>query len=491
MNARHFKCLVVLLVIVALIGCSSSDNGPLEPVGKIQNVSAYSKVFDAYHQLAAVVVEYSEEVVAPDKKGYTVVDYITPSLRDDFMRWPISSEAPVAAVYTNSQPAMRADRISVKGKYVVIELAPTTLSLPANAAGVNMLEHSAAMATMRTTAAIDQCDYLRKDWSKLVITQNVDVKNASGYIVAEAETIPALTYDKITHLEIDRFSQKVFINPQGQDIHYSLYLPPTYDKAKSYPLFYYITGNGGRLNYLQTDADGNFVSLGGPLTRDRFGIAATQLPEDAIVVLPQLWRNAPATWNNDTTADAISLLEYLLGKYSINKKRVYAAGSSFGTMCLSNVLAKRPDLISAYIQCNGTWTGSPSAFSAENSKILTGKDIAYLNALPRVTKDAAWMDKARTVMAGVVTNRVPIWVSQGVNDQTIAVTSGGVSTYEGLRALYKEQGMADADIDKLVKIHLYEDPTYLAMGVSERHANVPVAIKTNPDLFTWALAIGK
>ena len=132
-------------------------------------------------------------------------------------------------------------------------------------------------------------------------------------------------------------SKRYLLTPRGQDIHYSLYLPPNYDKAKSYPLFYYITGNGGRLNYLQTDAEGNFVSLGGPLTRDRFGIAATQLPEDAIVVLPQLWRNTPATWNNSTTNDAIALLEYLLGKYSINKKRVYAAGSSFGTMCLSSV----------------------------------------------------------------------------------------------------------------------------------------------------------
>ncbi len=494
MNVRHLTWLAVLTAAVVLIGCGSDggSQGPVEPVGKIQNVSAYSKVFDAYHQLAAVVVEYSEEVVAPDKQGYTVVDYITPNLRDDFMRWPISSEAPVAAVYTNSQPAMRADKTSVKGKYVVIELSPTTLSLPANAAGVNMLQHSAAMATMRTTAATDQCDYLRKDWSKLIITQNVAIKNPSGFVVSAANaTVPALTYENITHLEIDRFKQAVFINSQGQDVHYSIYLPPNYDKAKSYPMFYYITGNGGRLNYLQTDADGNFVSLGGPLTRDRFGIAATQLPEEAIVVLPQLWRNTPATWNNSTTNDAIALLEYLLGKYSINNKRVYAVGSSFGTMCLSSVLATRSDLISAYIECNGSWSGAPSAFSSENNGRLTGKDIAYLNALPRVTKDAAWMDKARAVMGGVVANRVPVWISHGVNDQTIAVTSGAVTAYEGLKALYKEQGMADADIDKLLKIQLFEDATYLGMGISERHANVPVAIKKTPELFTWALAIGK
>ena len=69
------------------------------------------------------------------------------------MRWPVSSEAPVAAVYTNDRPGCITDKTSVKGKYVVIELAPAALSLPANAAGVNMLAHSAAMATMRTTAA--------------------------------------------------------------------------------------------------------------------------------------------------------------------------------------------------------------------------------------------------------------------------------------------------------------------------------------------------
>jgi predicted peptidase len=475
-----------------LIGCSSSGTDPRpQPTGKIEGVTANSQVFDAYHQLAAIVVAYSEDVVAPSKEGYSVEDFITPTLRDDFMRWPVSSPAPVAAVYTNSQAAMRANKTSVKGRFVVIELAPTTLSLPENADGVNMLEHSGAMATMRTSAATDQCDYVRKNWADLAVTQNVDVKNAGGEVVVKAGPIPTLEYGDITHLEIGRFSQQVFMNSQGQGIHYSLYLPPNYDSAKSYPMFYYITGNGGRLNYLQVDADGNFISLGGPLTRDRFGIAATQLSEEAIVVLPQLWRNTPASWNNNTTNDAIALLEYLLGKYSINPKRVYAAGSSFGTMCLSQVLAQRPDLISAYMEFNGQWTGAPSAFSAADSTKLTGKDIAYLNALPRVAKDAAWLAQARTVMGGVVANKIPVWVSHGVNDQTIPVTRGGVTAYEGLKALYQEDGVAAADIDKLVQIHLFEDPAYLSMGVSERHANVPAALKRTPELFTWALEIGK
>jgi predicted peptidase len=122
---------------------------------------------------------------------------------------------------------------------------------------------------------------------------------------------------------------------------------------------------------------------------------------------------------------------------------------------------------------------------------LTGKDIAYLNALPRVAKDAAWLAQARTVMGGVVANKIPVWVSHGVNDQTIPVTRGGVTAYEGLKALYQEDGVAAADIDKLVQIHLFEDPAYLSMGVSERHANVPAALKRTPELFTWALEIGK
>jgi len=49
-------------------------------------MSAYTIVFNGYHQPAVLVVEYSENVVAPDVAGYTVVDYITPHLRDDFMR---------------------------------------------------------------------------------------------------------------------------------------------------------------------------------------------------------------------------------------------------------------------------------------------------------------------------------------------------------------------------------------------------------------------
>lgn len=490
-NSRR-RALIALssapLVLSACGGGSDDD----EPSGEIRNVTATTKVFDAYHQLAAVIVEYNEDVVAPDKTAYSVVDSITPSLRDDFMRWPVSSEHPVTAVYTNSQPATRADKSSVAGRYVVIELKPTSSSLPANSSGVNMLEHSASMATMRTTASTDLCDYWRTDWSKLVITQRAAVKRASGTVVVpEGTTVPTLKFENIADAEVKRFTQKVFLNAQGHSVHYSLYLPPNYSSSRSYPLFFYVTGNGGRLNYLQTDANGNFYNLGGALTRDRFGIAATQLPEDAIVVVPQLWRNAPASWSNNNATDAIALIENLLGRYSINRARVYAAGSSIGTFILSEVLATRSDLISAYLMFNGRFTGSSSAFATADSAILTNKDIAYINALPRVPKDTAWLAANAAVMSGIVAKRLPVRIYHGVNDQTISSTGGGVTTYEALVALYKAQGLGDTEIANLVKLTLIEDPAFLSMGVSERHASVPVSIKTYPELFTWALAIGK
>lgn len=488
----------MLIAIFIGYGGDAIARGHGKPVGVV-DISAYSKVGDVYHQLAAVVVEYSENVLAPDETGYTVFDYITPNLRDAWMRWPMGSEAPVTAVYTNNRPQMRADKTSVKGRYVVIELEPTTYCLPENAEGVNMLNHSAAMATIRTTDPNDQCDYRRRDWSDLVIIQNFGVENSRGRIVAQPQILPSLTYDKITHLEIDRFQHAVFVNSQGVDVNYFIYLPRKYNicgkwhrcgkfhKGNSkYPLFYYITGNGGRLNYLQTDAEGNLVNLGGPLTRDPFGIRATELPEDAIVVLPQLWRNAPASWNNVPVQDAIELLEYLLDEYSVDRQRVYAAGSSFGTSTLSSVMASRADLISGYVQFNGGWTGQPSAFYPEDSGALIGKDIAYIDGLPRVPKDAAWLDQARAAMGDAVARRIPVWISHAVND----TGTRAVSTYEALRALYQEEGMADADIDKLVKLVLFEDPEILSMGISERHNNVPVGIKRTPELFDWLLNIG-
>ena len=495
MNLRSIRLFVIALMLAAVslggaanLGAATAQ-APARSTG-ITEVSAYSKVFDAYHQLSAIVIEHSENVVAPDADGYSVVDFITPKLREDFQRWPVSSEAPVAAVYTNNRPTMRADQSSRNGRYVIIELEPTTRSLPANAAGVNMLNHSAALATIRTTNPIEVGDYWRTDWSDLVITQHVDVRNARGQVVAAADEVPSLTSDKVTALEIDCFKPAVFVNSQGTGLNYSIYIPQSYNKGHKFPLFYYVTGNGGRLNYQQRDAEGNFTNLGGALTRDPMPIALTEAPEDAIVVVPQLWRNAPAAWNNDPYQDAAELLEFIRNKYSIDKKRSYAIGSSFGTFALSDVLAKRPDLISAYVQFNGLWTGAPSAFSPANSGRLTGKDIAYLDALPRVEKTAAWMNQARSVMAGVVEHRIPVRVSSGVNDQSIA-SPVSISTYEGLTALYREAGLPQAEIDKLVTNFLYEDPVYLAMGVSERHANVPVALKYNPELIDWLLSIGK
>jgi predicted peptidase len=496
MNRRPLRVLIVTMLVaaVSLGGAASAyeatAKAPARPTTGITEVSAYSKVFDAYHQLAAVVIEHSENVVAPDTDGYSVADFITPRLREDFQRWPVSSEAPVAAVYTNNRPAMRADKTSRNGRYVVIELKPTTHSLPANEAGVNMLNHSAAMATIRTTNPIEVGDYWRTDWSDLVITQHVDVRNPRGQVVAGAGEVPSLTSDKVTALEIDRFKPAVFVNSQGIGVHYSIYVPQSYNRGHKFPLFYYVTGNGGRLNYNQRDAQGNFTNLGGALTRDPMSIALTEAGEDAIVVVPQLWRNAPAAWNNDPAQDAAELLEHIRNTYSVDKQRSYALGSSFGTFALSEVLAERPDLISAYVQFNGLWTGAPSAFSPADSRVLTGKDIAYLDALPRVAKTDAWLDQARSVMAGVVDRRIPVRISSGVNDQTIP-SPVSISTDEGLKALYREAGLPDAEIDELVTNDLYEDPEYLAMGVSERHANVPVALKYNRELLPWLLSIGK
>jgi hypothetical protein len=57
--------------------------------------------------------------------------------------------------------------------------------------------------------------------------------------------------------------------------------------------------------------------------------------------------------------------------------------------------------------------------------------------------------------------------------------------------LYEAHGLGNAEISSLVSLTLIEDPAILSMGVSERHASAPVSIKTYPDLFTWALSIGR
>ena len=122
--------------------------------------------------------------------------------------------------------------------------------------------------------------------------------------------------------------------PEG-DIHYHIYIPDSYDGSEAYALFLTLPGYEGLY----------FQGVGENLYSERFAFEALNYNDRMIVAAPQL-----GDWGDTSAEQAIALTEYLLGRYNIDRERVYAEGYSGGGETMSRVMGMRPELFTAYLQ---------------------------------------------------------------------------------------------------------------------------------------------
>ena len=71
-----------------------------------------------------------------------------------------------------------------------------------------------------------------------------------------------------------------------------------------------------------------------------------------IIVAPQL-----EDWGETSANQTVALVEYFLVEYNIDRSKVYGNGFSGGGVTMSQVVGKRPDLFTAYLQINSQWDG--------------------------------------------------------------------------------------------------------------------------------------
>ena len=126
------------------------------------------------------------------------------------------------------------------------------------------------------------------------------------------------------------------------DIHYNLYVPDSYDASRPYALFFTLPGYEGLY----------FQGVGENLYSENFGFEAQNYIQDMIIVAPQL-----SDWGETSANQTIALAEYFMENYNIDTSRVFAEGYSGGGETMSQVMGKRPDLFTAYLQCSSQWDG--------------------------------------------------------------------------------------------------------------------------------------
>ena len=460
-------------------------------IAEVNKVTGMATLPTHYHQVTALFIEYSENVVAPSPETYVVIDCGLNNMLSEYEALPYVA-AEVEAVYTNSEPAVREDKTSVEGRYVVVELGHADGVYFDEKLGGYRPRHIAGLATRRQVGQTSE--EFRTDWSLYFVIQNQDVVNAAGEVVQGKGVLPAMGADAVATPEIEMFEQKTLRSQNGlYDIHYNIALPDGYTADREYPIVFCQPGNGGLIEYTQQDENGNFLNVGADLTRSGVPTAFVRQDEDLIVVSVQHWKSAPEEWQTDEVNDYIYLIEYILENYSVDRSRVYAVGDSKGTMIISQAITRRPDLFTAYAQCNGSYMTDPDTrftlFKDEVMAPLHGKTAEDVWEICGDAENRLSDEEIETLaepLNAIIENEIPLYVYDGINSNTASCLNS-TSVYIYLTEQYEAKGYSEEEIAALAQIYLIEDEELHEHSAVDGHGSVYVSVY-HPEWFSWLLS---
>ena len=222
------------------------------------------------------------------------------------------------------------------------------------------------------------------------------------YVTEGTEEYRGFTLDNVLHSET-----------QG-DIHFNLYVPDSYDGEEPCTVFFTLPGYEGLY----------FQGVGENLYSENFGFEAQAYDPDMIIVAPQL-----SDWGETSADQTIALVEYFLENYNIDPDRVYGEGYSGGGETMSQVMGKRPDLFTAYLQCSSQWDGDYEP---------------------------------------VVENRTPVYFVIGESDEYYG-SQPTQDAYDNLYELYRQEGLSDEEISQILVLDIKDADYFESQGVTVQH----------------------
>ena len=310
----------------------------------IRSVTSVTEVFGTGQQITHIIVEFNERVVNSQltKNTFTV------------------SDRTVEKIYSNTRPE-RTDIVK-DGRFVIIELNPKDSG-----------------ASLRLEGNDEVGFQMKKATSK--ITQKEDILFTNGKKLEKS--IAILENNKTRNLIVENFKQFVYKDPKtGTSVKYNLYIPKNYDKNKKYPLVLFMHDKG----VLSEDTKTALLQGNGATS---FAAPEEQARHETFVLAPQYSRQVVDD-NGDITSDldaTVNLIrDYLISKYSIDEKKLYATGQSMGGMMAIVMNYKYPELFAASYLVACQWNPKEVSTMAKNNlwiTVSTGDAKAYpgMNAI--------------------------------------------------------------------------------------------------------------
>lgn len=226
--------------------------------------------------------------------------------------------------------------------------------------------------------------------------------NDTGYITFGTEEQRGFINDNVLH------------SSGYGDIHFSSYIPKSYDGSEPYALFITLPGWEGLY----------FQGVGKNMDED-FGVEAIKYNSKMIVLSAQL-----NDWGETSANQTIALTEYFLKHYNIDKTRVYLQGYSGGGETGSIVIGKRPDLYTAFLCCSTKWDGDYDELVKWRTPVyfVVGEDDSYYGSEPLI------------------------------------------KAYNEIKALYKSQAICSCVLQHILTLDIKDASYFSDRGFSDQHA---------------------
>lgn len=212
------------------------------------------------------------------------------------------------------------------------------------------------------------------------------------------------------------------------DIHFSSYIPESYDGSEPYALFVTLPGWEGLY----------FQGVGANLV-EGFPFEARKYNAKMIIISTQL-----DDWDETSANMAIELTEYLLSHYNIDRSKVYLHGYSGGGETGSIVMGKRPELFSAYLMTSSKWDGDLEVLANAQTPVYMaiGEDDSYY--------DSGYLKQA----------------------------------YSDLYALYEAEGLSADEIERLLVLDVKDQDYFTERGYRDQHGG-GMAFAKDESIMNW------
>lgn len=373
------------------------DPGPhgKKPPG-IQGISALCEVTGGGEKVYGIAVEYDVAIDPASLSPDTYATAVFPAAKGFFAGMPqepdkndttaAAKPRPVAAIYTSNMPALRPDRKSISGRYVIAEFThDPDLSLP-------------------TT-----------DSDRVTLIQDRNVRTTGGAVYAASKTVWSNAGphgNSVVIRGVDAWEQNHWWwdDTRSAWLEYSIYLPKSFlakgGENRSYPLLLAVTHSG-------TSPDGTCAqTLTEQCIASIWSLPEEQERHECVIITPRYERTTMNDYWEHTSdvENTYRLVESLLGNtwnygnpnlddrrdkvLKIDPKRVYCTGWSMGAMTSLWLMAKYPETFAAGLIIAGQQRPSDLIpLAKQKVLIITGSED---------NKATPWNEKC-----------VPVWEQAG------------------------------------------------------------------------------